>query len=108
MLKALQANDGALSGDRLAPLLSFALKVNEDAGAVKQSDLQDVLDAGWSEQTLEDIVGPIAIQKLYNRIATGLGFSALPAAAFDQIGRDTVGKGDYVRSFQSFINASAV
>ncbi len=100
---ALEADLSDLESDKLAPILAFALKINRDASAITQGDVQSVLDAGWSEQTVEDVVGLVAIQRLYNMIAAGLGFKGLPDAAFVEIGQDTVDKQGYVSSFRSFI-----
>ena len=70
MTKALKANPaiegepGAVGDEKLTAVLKFALKTNQDSNAIIQSDIDDVLNAGWSEQTVEDIVGLVAIQKL--------------------------------------------
>ena len=103
MTKALKADPRAQGNEKLTAALKFALKTNQYPDAIIQKDIDDVLNAGWSEQTVEDIVGLVAIQKLYNIIATGLGFKQLPEAAFDEIGQDTVKKGGYVASFRQFI-----
>lgn len=105
--KALKADADAESNEKLAPILRFALKVNQSPESIMQSDVDDVLNAGWSEQTVEDIVGLVAIQKLYNTIANGLGFKQLPEIAFAEIGQDTVNKGGYVASFRQFIENPA-
>ncbi|WP_126452904.1 hypothetical protein [Sulfuriflexus mobilis] len=107
MTGALRAESGKLRSKMLAPVTVFALKVNQDATSIEPDDIQTVLAAGWSEQTVEDVVALVAIQKLYNTIATGLGFKGLPDAAFTEIGKDTVNKGGYVASFQGFIEHSA-
>ncbi|MFK5983966.1 MAG: hypothetical protein QM479_00885 [Pseudomonadota bacterium] len=104
MIHALKATPEALRSKKLTPVLAFALKLNLDASNISQSDIETVLEAGWSEQTIEDITGLVAIQKLYNTIATGLGFNALQEAAFTEIGQDTVQKGGYAASFRSYIN----
>lgn len=85
-------------------VLAFALKVNKNASSIRQDDIQTVLNAGWSEQTIEDVIGLVAIQNLYNIIATGLGFKGLPEAVFDEIGEGTVHDGGYAASFRGFIN----
>jgi len=106
MVEALNANEESLKTEKLAPIVSFALKVNQDASGINEQDIQAVTNAGWSEQTVEDVVALVAAQKLYNTLATGLGFKALPAAAFSEIGRDTVDKGGYAASFRAFIEAT--
>lgn len=106
MSAALRTEASVLTDERLAPLLAFALKLNDAAEPVAQDDVQRVLEAGWSEQTVEDVVGLVAIQKCYNTLASGLGFDALPAEVSDQIGRDTLEKGGYLSAFQAFVQAS--
>ena len=106
MTNALKADLNALDNEKLAVALKFALNVNQHPGAITQNDIDAVLNAGWSEQTVEDIVGLVAIQTLYNTIATGLGFKELPEAVFAEIGQDTVNKGGYVASFRHYIENS--
>ena len=106
VIKALAVDSVELRDNRLAPIVGFALKLNRDATTIAQSDVQAILDAGWSEQTVEDVVALVAIQKLYNVIAVGLGFGALPEAAFAEIGRGTVEKGGYAASFRAFIDTT--
>lgn len=101
---ALKADSDALGKRKLASALTFALKLNERPAGIEQEDINRVLDGGWSEQTVEDIVGLVAIQNLYNIIASGLGFEGLPEAAFAEIGADTVAKGGYIASFQRHVN----
>ncbi len=105
MIKALADRPQHPGDDKLAAAIDFAHKVNRDPAALTQADVDRVLHAGWHEQTVEDIVGLVAIQRLYNTLASGLGFKALPAAAFAEIGRDTLEKGGYTASFQHFIGA---
>lgn len=105
MSKALQADPAILNSEKFAPLLAFAFKVNQDASTVGLHDVQTVLNVGWSEQTIEDITGLVAIQKLYNIIATGLGFKGLPEEMFTEIGRNTVSEGSYSASFRSIIDS---
>lgn len=107
MTDALQAAPEDLEDQRLAMALSFALKVNAHGGMIAKEDIDEVLDAGWSEQTVEDLVGLVAIQKLYNIVANGLGFKELPSAVFAEIGRGTVNNGGYAVSFRGMIETPA-
>jgi len=97
-------NENNLKIDRLGIPVKFALKINQVAEAVTQKDVDDVLNAGWSEQTVEDIAGLVAIQRFYNVLATGLGFSQLSEEAFEGIGKNTVSSGGYAESFRGFIS----
>lgn len=106
MTKALEVDSSLLQADKLAAALRFALKINQGANGVVQKDINTVLDAGWSEQTVEDIVGLVAIQTLYNVIGNGLGFKQLADGVFVEIGKDTVRNGGYVKSFTQIIDSS--
>lgn len=107
MMNALDATPTDSVNDRFESALSFALKLNRDPNSITQDEVDELLDAGWKEETVEDIVGLVAIQRLYNTIGIGLGFDDLPAPAFEEIGEDTVHKGGYLASFQSFITSSS-
>jgi alkylhydroperoxidase family enzyme len=107
MINALDAAPADLVNDKFEAALNFALKLNQAPNSVTQDDVEEVLNAGWTEKTVEDIVGLVAIQQLYNTIGIGLGFNNFSALAFEQIGRDTVNKGGYLASFQSFIASSS-
>lgn len=97
---------GAVNTDdaKLKAALAFALKVNQDASSITQADVDALTAQGWSEQTVEDLVGLVAIQKFYNVIASALGFKSLPDEVFNGIGEDTVNSGGYITSFRQFIN----
>ena len=103
--RALSAEPSMLLSDKLSTLLRFTLKVNLDPGLIKQADIDKVLSKGWSEQTVEDVVGLVAIQALYNTIATGLGFASLPEETFDQIAQDTINSGGYLAAFNRFVES---
>jgi len=103
MTKALNADASELKNTKLATALTFALKINQNPNDITQQDIDEVVDAGWSEQTVEDIVGLVAIQSLYNIISNGLGFRQLPEGAFIEIANDTVNKGGYTASFKQYI-----
>lgn len=103
MTRVLQGNGAGSADGKLSLLIEFALKVNRDASAIGQQDVNTLVDAGWREQTVEDVVGLVAIQKLYNTLAAALGFRALPERAFVEIAQDTVNKGGYTASFDAFV-----
>lgn len=103
VINALNADRVLLNNNKLDVALSFALKVNENPGLISQQDVDSVIKAGWSEQTVEDLVCLVAIQSLYNIIGAGLGFKKLPEAVFSEIGKNTVDKG-YINSFHQHIS----
>lgn len=107
MTEAMNAEPTALNDAKLTAALAFALKVNANDGLIVEQDVRTVLEAGWSEQTVEDIVGLVAIQKLYNIVANGLGFKAMPQDVFAEIGRNTIKGGGYGASFRSMLEQAA-
>jgi len=103
MLDALDQDVSIINNEKFLVALDFAHKVNKAPKLITQKEVNQVLEAGWSEQTVEDIVGLVAIQNVYNTIATSLGFKEMPQAAFSEIGLGTVQRGGYESSFTQFI-----
>jgi len=92
-----------IRNEKLNPLIKLARKFNNNAQNVEENDIQIVKDAGWSDQTIEDVAGLVAIINVYNILANGLGFKALPAEAFDEMGKATIQQG-YKTMFNHYIN----
>lgn len=73
------AIDGAAAGStanadaRMRPVLEFADKLTLSPGSVNQADVDAVVAAGWSEQTVEDIIGIVSLFSFLNRLVDGLG-----------------------------------
>jgi len=84
-------------------VLKFAKKLNKDASAINLSDVQRLKNAGWSDQTIEDIVALVAIINVFNLIATGLGFKAIPKEGFTQMGEATVQNNGNLSVFKAFL-----
>ncbi len=98
---ALRGAPGAHPG-KLASLVAFARRLNNDASSVSESDVAAVRAHGWSDQTVEDVVGLVAVLRVFSTLATGLGFGAVAPAEFETIGAQTVTAGGYVASFDRF------
>lgn len=102
---------GALSGqgeavqrkERLQILTEFATAINGNSGKVEPSDVEKVRAAGWSDQTIEDVIALAAVLKVYSILANGFGFKALPSEAFAQMGAMTVQSNGYLPVFKSFV-----
>ncbi len=103
MIKALGGDTNLNGNDKLQAILTFAQKLNEDSSSVTEMDIQAIRDAGWNDQTVEDVVGLVAVLKVYSILANGLGFKALPEAAFDEMGAATVQMKGYTPVFRSFM-----
>lgn len=100
-------NDSLPRKDKLQAILVFARKLNMAANSITDSDVQTIRDAGWSEQTVEDVVGLVAIINVYTILDNGLGFGAVPNKVFEEMGRATVQLKGYAPVFRSFITDEA-
>lgn len=64
---------GTIEDARMVPVLAFAAKLAQTPGAVVQADVDHVRDAGWSDQTVEDVIGVVLLFSAVNRLVDGLG-----------------------------------
>ena len=69
----------------MKPVLSFTEKLTRTPEAVSQIDVDRVLAAGWSEQTVEDIIGVVGVFSFFNRLLDGLGVTG-NRAVHEQVG----------------------
>lgn len=80
VLTAAIADPGApIVPARMRSVLAYAKKLTEQPSRLTQSDADDVLAAGWSEQALSDVVAVVAYFAMANRLADGHGIEALDA-----------------------------
>lgn len=107
MIAALGAEGATDRSERLQPVLAYARKLNDDSSMVSLADIQSIRDAGWNEQTIEDVAGLVAALKVYGLIANGLGFRAVPASEFAEAAAATVDMGGYVPVFRAFAEQNA-
>lgn len=108
MIKVLADNDDQTETDKLEPVIQLARKLNEDSSALEEKDIAIVRKAGWTDQTIEDVVGLVASFKVYSILANGLGFGSLEDAVFTDMGTATVSMRGYTPLFDSYIeNMSA-
>ena len=74
LIEALLENiDSAPVAAKLKPVYKYVKKLTETPSRAIQSDVDAIVQAGWSEQTVEDIVGITALFNYYNRLMDGLG-----------------------------------
>ena len=79
VLKALETDlASAPIDERLRPVFALAKKLTETPSKVVQADIRAVIDAGWSEQSIEDIIGVTSIFAFMNRLADGFGLKGTP------------------------------
>jgi len=100
---ALTSTANPINDEKFNHLIKLARKFNNNAQSIEEKDIQLVRDAGWSEQTIEDVAGLVAIINVYNILANSLGFTALPAEAFDEMGKATIQQG-YKTMFNRYID----
>lgn len=58
---------------RLKPILHYVRKLTITPSAVTKSDVDAMVDEGWSEQTLEDVIAITCLFNFYNRLLDGHG-----------------------------------
>lgn len=70
----LMANIGTASVDeRLKPILRYVQKLTLTPSRMTQADADAILEAGWDEQALVDVVSICAVQNFFNRFVDGVG-----------------------------------
>jgi uncharacterized peroxidase-related enzyme len=74
-----ELQEAVVSGDvealpvRLRALREYALALTKDPGAVREDDVQALLDAGLTERDVIDANQVVAYFNYVNRVASGLG-----------------------------------
>jgi len=76
---------GAATDPRMNAVLAFATKLTQNPGAVSQADVDALRQAGWSEQTVEDVIGVVSLFAFLNRLVDGFGIQG-SAESFAQAG----------------------
>jgi uncharacterized peroxidase-related enzyme len=65
--------DGSSVDERLKPVLRYVRKLTLTPSRMTQADADAILNAGWDEQALVDVVSICAVQNLFNRFVDGVG-----------------------------------
>lgn len=78
--------------DRLLPVLAFAGKLTKSPGEIEQSDIDALRAAGWSEQTVEDVINVVALFNYVNRLVDAFGIEG-NEGYFRSIGRSLATRG---------------
>lgn len=65
--------------DRFRSLLELSAKLTVDPPSVDETDIRRVLDAGWDEHAVHDVVAIAARAAFMARLVHGMGFVPLPA-----------------------------
>lgn len=64
--------------DKMKPILELSKKLTLSPVKMQESDVQAIKDAGWSEQTVEDVVCITGLFNFYNRLLEGHGIKGFP------------------------------
>ncbi len=103
MIEAVEAGPEAAGVDeKLRALLRFATKLTRSPEDVGATDIEALLAAGWSEQSIEDAVNVIALFNYVNRLVDALGIEG-NEATFKQIGA-TLAEHGYAPLVQSALS----
>ncbi len=87
VLEALNDNiETSAIDSKLKPVLLLVKKLTESSNKLVQGDIKAVVSAGWSEQTVEDIIGITAIFAFLNRFVDGFGLTGTDDY-FDMVGQ---------------------
>lgn len=72
------AEAGSTTDARLTPVLNFAAKLTQSPGSVVRADVDALRGVGWSEQTVEDVIGVVSLFSFLNRLVDGFGIKGSP------------------------------
>jgi uncharacterized peroxidase-related enzyme len=95
LLDRLMASDEPAAAEKkLRPCLSLARKAAQDATHIVPSDIEAIVDAGWSEEAAHDVLAIAALATFSNIIVNGHGVIGSPAH-FDHVAKMVGPDGGY-------------
>ncbi len=104
VLRAFESQEIGIGEDSMKPILAFVNKLVKASSHITKEDIEAVKKGGWSDQTVEDIIGLVSAITIYDILANGFGFKAsLPKEVFEEMGKGTIEAGGFVAQFRSFI-----
>jgi alkylhydroperoxidase family enzyme len=68
-------------------LFRYVERVTKEAASIREADVGELREAGWSDEAIYDAVTVAALFNFYTRWVDGTGVSDMPAAAYEQAGR---------------------
>ena len=68
-------------------LFAFVEKVNLKPSQIRQSDVDEVKRAGWSDEAIYDAATVCALFNFYNRWIEATGVHDMPASAYELSGK---------------------
>lgn len=73
--------------EKLKAMLAFVEKVTRSAAQIGQSDVDQVKQAGWTDEAIYDAITVCAMFNFFNRWVNASGVSDMPAAAYQAGGK---------------------
>jgi uncharacterized peroxidase-related enzyme len=73
--------------DREKALFAFIEKVNHTSNQIRREDVDELKQAGWSEEAIYDAITVCALFNFYNRWVDATGVHDLPAAMYEMSGQ---------------------
>lgn len=70
---ASSGTDPTRDAKSLEPILAYTEKLTRTPAQIEQADVDGILNVGWSEQTVEDVINIASLFNQLNRILDGLG-----------------------------------
>ena len=65
--------DSTKFSEKLKVILRFAKKLTQEPSKVVKIDVDAILNQGWKEQTVEDVIAVVGLFNFYNRLLDGHG-----------------------------------
>ena len=92
--KLVSSDKPAAAGKKLQPCLTLAQKAAREAYRVERSDIEAIINTGWSEETAHDVISIAAIATFSNILVDGHGVAG-SHAHFQQVVKALGPKGGY-------------
>ena len=67
-------------------LFKFLEKVNWESNRIRSQDVEEVRNAGWSDEAIYDAISVCALFNFYNRWCDAAGVQDMPAAGYHAVG----------------------
>ncbi len=83
---------GSVDDPKMGPVIDFATKLTQSPGALAQADVDTLRDAGWSDQSVEDVISVVSLFAFLNRLVDGFGIKG-STEGFAQAGSMIAGHG---------------
>ena len=90
----------------LDDLTAFAGAIVQNPRRIDASQIEQLRSLGWTDQTIEDVIGWVCILQMYSVMDHAFGFDGLPREVFTEIAEGTVHGAGYLPSFEYFLDSA--